>query len=226
MKKNLLLIVSALFVAVQLNAITINDADTIRHYPVNNYSGLNSLRARLANAHKLSLTNANTQTDPPISNLCHCSDAPSCQCSNSADQCNTDGDNLQQYTKDESAKAALANGSDTVGITFPYICYFKINTHVLTDKRQLEYLSYIARLAKERNMAVRVTGAADSATGTAGLNQRLSEKRADYIASQLIALGLSADLIQQQALGGIEEYTQIKNNRYCKIQLLPIIPSD
>lgn len=226
MKKKLLLIVSALFAAVQMNAITINDADTIRHYPVNNYSGLNSLRARLANANKLSLTNAITQTDPPVSNLCHCSDAASCQCSNSTDQCNTYGDCLQQNTKNESAKATLVNGSDTVGITSPYICYFKINTHVLTDRRQLEYLSSIVKLAKARNMAVRVTGAADSATGTASLNQRLSEERADYIASQLVALGLSADQIQQHALGGIEEFTPIKNNRYCKIQLVPIIPSD
>lgn len=226
MKKKLLLIVSALFATVQMNAITINEADTIRHYPVNNYSGLNSLRARLANAHKLSFTNAITQTDPTVSSLCHCSDATSCQCSNSTDQCNTYGDNLQQYTKNESAKATLVNGSDTVGVTSPYICYFKINTHVLTNKRQLEYLSSIVKLAQARNMAVRVTGAADSATGTASFNQRLSEERAEYIASQLVALGLSADQIQQHALGGIEEFTPIKNNRYCKIQLVPIIPSD
>ena len=226
MKKKLLLIVSALFAAVQMNAITINDADTIRHYPVNNYSGLNSLRARLANVHKPSLTNAITQTDTPVSNLCHCSDATTCQSSNSTDQCYDNGDNLQQYTKNESAKATLVNGSDTVGVTSPYICYFKINTHTLTNKRQLEYLSSIVTLAKARNMAVCVTGAADSATGTASLNQRLSEERADYIASQLVALGLSADQIQQHALGGIEEFTPIKNNRYCKIQLVPIIPSD
>lgn len=180
----------------------------------------------MANAHKQSLTNAIAQTDPPVSNLYHCSDATTCQCSNSTDQCNTYGDYLQQNTKNESAKATLVNGSDTVGITSPYICYFKINTHVLTNKRQLEYLSSIVKLAKARNMAVRVTGAADSATGTASLNQRLSEERADYIASQLVALGLSADQIQQHALGGIEEFTPIKNNRYCKIQLVPIIPSD
>lgn len=137
----------------------------------------------------------------------HRSDALSCQHSNSPDQCNANGDNLQQYTKNESAKQALVNGSDTLGITSPYICYFKINTHTLTNKRQLEYLSSIVTLAKARNMAVRVTGAADSATGTASLNQRLSEERADCIASQLVALGLSADQIQQHALGGIEEFT-------------------
>ena len=67
-----------------------------------------------------------------------------------------------------------------------------------------------------------IIGAADSATGTADLNQRLSEDRADYISDQLMALGLNSDHIEQQALGGIEEFTPIANNRYCKIQLIPL----
>lgn len=71
-------------------------------------------------------------------------------------------------------------------------------------------------------MAIRVIGAADSATGTAAINQRLSEERADYIANQLQALGMNADHIRQQALGGIEEFTPVANNRYCKIQLVPL----
>ena len=74
-------------------------------------------------------------------------------------------------------------------------------------------------------MAVRVIGAADSATGNAAINQRLSEARADYISAQLISLGMSADNIQQQALGGIKEYTPVANNRYCKIQLIPLSTS-
>ena len=74
-------------------------------------------------------------------------------------------------------------------------------------------------------MAILVTGAADSATGTAAINQCLSEKRANYISDQLIALGMSAENIEQQALGGIEEFTNIANNRYCKIQILPIAAS-
>ena len=33
---------------------------------------------------------------------------------------------------------------------------------------------------------------------------------------------MSADHIQQQAIGGIEEFTSVANNRYCKIQLISI----
>jgi len=157
--------------------------------PVNDYSGLNSLRARLAEAG--SKTTDNNATIPA-------------------------------ETKNESAKATLVNGADTLGLTTPYICYFKINTHDLTNSNQLDYLSEIVKLAQERGMAIRVIGAADSATGTAAINQRLSEERANYIADQLQALSMSADHIQQQALGGIEEFTPVASNRYCKIQLVPL----
>ena len=74
-------------------------------------------------------------------------------------------------------------------------------------------------------MAIRVIGAADSATGAAAINQRLSEERAGYISAQLIALGMRADNIQQQALGRIEAFTPVANTRYCKIQLIPLSTS-
>lgn len=133
-------------------------------------------------------------------------------------------------TKRKEGHTALAdkyqsNGTDTLGLTIPYICYFKINTHYLTNNSQFEYLSEIVRIAKDHNMAIRVIGAADSATGAAAINQRISEERAGYISAQLIALGMSADNIQQQALGGIEEFTPVANTRYCKIQLIPLSTS-
>ena len=204
-----------------------SNESTTKKYPVNDYSGLNSLRARLAAADKSTdNNNANAQTDHSLSSECHCSDNVSCQCNDCPGLCPSDGRNGQCDTKNESTKKALVNGTDTLGLTVPYICYFKINTHNLTDNSQLDCLSEIVKLAKERNMAIRVIGAADSATGTATINQRLSEERAGYVAEQLVSLGMSSDQIQQQALGGIEEFTPIANNRYCKIQLIPIIPSE
>lgn len=190
-----------------------------KHQPVNNYSGLNSLRARLAEAGQTTNNNAITQTDSTLSAVCHCGDNASCQCSDCSGKCATDGICGLQHTKNESTKQALVNGTDTLGLTIPYICYFKINTHNLTNNSPLEYLSEIVKLAKERNMAIRVIGAADSATGTAAINQRLSEERADYISAQLIALGMSADNIQQEALGGIEEFTPDESPRLSFIDL-------
>lgn len=205
----------------QQKSLSDNVASTTK-LPVNNYSGLNSLRARLAAADKSIEYNANTQTDSSLSALCHCGNTAACMCRDCHGECSDDGDHRQCDTKNESAKASLVHGSDTLGLTIPYICYFKICSHELTDNSQLDYLSEIVKLAKERDMAIRVVGAADSATGTADLNQRLSEDRADYISDQLMALGMSSDHIELQALGGIEEFTPIANNRYCKIQLIPL----
>ena len=197
-------------------------AYSAKRYPINDYSGLNSLRARLAGSGKSIDNNANTQTDNSLSSECHCCGNASCKCSNCSGKCSTGGDNEQCHTKNESTKATLAIRRDTLGLTKPYICYFKINTHDLNNNGQLNYLSKIVKLAQERGMAIRVIGAADSATGSADINQRLSEERANYIANQLQALGMSADQIQQKALGGIEEYTPVASNRYCKIQLVSL----
>lgn len=205
----------------QQRSIYINASST-KSLPVNNYSGLNSLRARLANATKSTNNDTNTQTDNTLSSLCHCDDNTSCQCGDSTNLCASDGNCRQCDTKNESTKVTLVNGTDTLGLTRPYLCYFKISSHDLTDNKQLDYLSEIVRLANERNMSVHVIGAADSATGTKTINQRLSEDRADYITEQLILLGMSSEHIQQEALGGIEEFTPIANNRYCKIQLIPL----
>ena len=57
--------------------------------------------------------------------------------------------------------------------------YFKINTHYLTNNNQLEYLSEIVKLAKERNMAIRVIGAADS------VPQELKQSISDSVRSVL-----------------------------------------
>ena len=192
-------------------------ASFTKKYPVNDYSGLNSLRARLAEAYKTTNNGTDTESADPLSDARQfCEDS---------DKNAADVEYEQKNTKNESTKQALVNGADTLGLTIPYICHFKINTHNLTDNSQLDYLSEIVKLAKERNMAIRVIGAADSATGTAAINQRLSEERADYISEQLTALGMNADHIQQQALGGIEEFTPVANNRYCKMQLIPILTS-
>lgn len=123
-----------------------------KKYPVNDYSGLNSLRARLAEAAKSTNNHANTETDNPISAVCHNCDNASCQCSDCSGKCLADGDCRQRHTENEGAIASLVNGADTLGLTIPYICYFKINTHDLTDNSQLDYLSEIVKLAKERKI--------------------------------------------------------------------------
>ena len=93
-----------------------------------------------------------------------------------------------------------------------------INSH-LTDPSQLVNLDELARVAKKYGLKVKVTGAADSATGTIGINNALSASRADYIASELNKRGLPSDRITKTGEGGISDYVPTEANRHSKVEL-------
>lgn len=83
--------------------------------------------------------------------------------------------------------------------------------HVAPDRpSQLVNLDELARVAKKYGLKVKVTGAADSATGTIGINNALSASRADYIASELNKRGLSPDRMTKTGEGGISDYAPRK----------------
>ena len=61
---------------------------------------------------------------------------------------------------------------------------------------------------------MKVTGAADSATGTPAFNQKLSEKRAEYVKNLLVKkFGLAPENVTTEALGGIAESPVPAENR-------------
>lgn len=72
-------------------------------------------------------------------------------------------------------------GKGEVCIGAPVYFFFNLASTSLTDKAQLINLDAIADIAKERHLTVRVTGAADSATGSVDGNVSLSQARADHI---------------------------------------------
>ena len=78
----------------------------------------------------------------------------------------------------------------------------------------------IAETIKCWHLTVRLTGAADSAAGSADGNMLISQSRADYISKLLQARGVPEDKIQTVAEGGIEWFTPFAVNRQCKIELV------
>lgn len=80
-------------------------------------------------------------------------------------------------------------------------------------------LDELARVAKKHGVAVMVTGAADSSTGTADINESLSASRAAYIADELKHRGIPYDRITQTGKGGISDYVPIEANRHTKVEL-------
>lgn len=89
----------------------------------------------------------------------------------------------------------------------------------MTDPSQLVNLDELVRVATKYGLTVKVTGAADSATGTVGINDALSVSRADYIASELNKRGLPSDRITKTGEGGISDYLPMEANRHSKVEL-------
>ncbi len=113
--------------------------------------------------------------------------------------------------------ALMQHGEECIGS--PLYFFFDLNTTHLTDTLQKVNLDALAHVAKKYGLSVTVTGAADSATGTASINKRLSVSRADYIGDELVKRGLSTNRITKVYGGGISDYVPDEANRHTKVEL-------
>lgn len=113
--------------------------------------------------------------------------------------------------------SAISEGKECIGA--PIYFFFRTGTSNLTDQSQLINLDEIARLANKYGLSIRVAGAADSATGTDKINNRLSSSRANYIADQLKQRGISSHNLKITSKGGISDHKPIEANRHSRIEL-------
>lgn len=169
-------------------------------YPKNDYSGLNSLRARLANRG----WDGNPNTMPRAM-----------QKRNGVEE--TDDiyslDSLLNNSgvSDNAYLNAILNGQEYIGA--PIYFFFHLGTDVLTEKNQVMNLDEIARIANKHSLQVKVIGAADSATGTESINDNLSRQRAEYIRRLLLDRGVDDSRIYTIYAGGIDKYSPVEANR-------------
>ena len=97
--------------------------------------------------------------------------------------------------------------------------FFQINSDKLVDDSQMVNLDEIARIAKDENLKVSISGAADSATGTQSENQELGQRRANFIAKSLVERGIKESQIQIKNFGGIDKYEANEANRFTIVVL-------
>ena len=174
-------------------------------YPVNNYSGLNSLRARLKHRHWDGISPLDTAF---IHNN-----------NNNKDKQNPDSLVSNKFITAEGHNPMVVNHVSDSCIGAPVYFFFTLNTARLTDVSQKLNLDELARVAKKYDLHVRVTGAADSSTGTSGINDSLSQSRADFIVSELKKRGIPAERITKISRGGIADYLPTEANRHTKVEL-------
>ena len=205
-------------------------------HPVNNYSGLNSLRARLANRSWDGKSELNGTLSFDIDGSLGTKSQIG---ENSA---NTLGDSTLMSANDNGGAGGSANASngaiatsstmddvtrqyfsqmatEETCIGAPVYFFFALAKATLNDPSQMLNLDAIVSLAKERHLNIRVIGAADSATGSSAGNLALSQARADYIAHLLQNKGMPADRITTMAEGGIAIFTPISANRHVRVEL-------
>ena len=166
----------------------------VKKFPKNNYSGLNSLRARLRGK--------NWSED--------------------------DGINPQLAQKDRKYEPAAWNNDSTklnpaeyfklmkdgkIFVGTPVFFFFKLGTTDLNEKAQIINLREIASVIKRYGLSARIIGAADSQTGSAYTNEKLSQKRAQYIINLLKKQGVEEDRLESQYRGGINTYVPMHGNR-------------
>lgn len=177
------------------------DSDGCKGYPMNNYSGLNSLRARLKNRH----WNGKNPLDTTAVR--------------SGDESRGSGRLTSEYQDTNATDSTTCIYTDGECIVAPVYFFFRLNTARLTDASQMLNLDELARVANKYGLSARVTGAADSLTGTSYINDSLSVSRADFIAAELKRRGIPAKRIAKVSKGGIDDHTPIEANRHTKVEL-------
>lgn len=189
-------------------------------HPVNDYDGLNSLRKRLAKPSwdgKSSLFESigtglkfEDGRIVPLSKKSESSDTVSPEMS-SATSVQESVSPLKPYIQQ------MERGEVPIGA--PVFIFFRLAGTYVTDSPQLLSVNAAADLAIAQNLRVRITGAADSATGSAEKNEALAKARAEHVASLMKKRGVPDDRIKILSQGGTTSYEPLSANRNCRIEL-------
>jgi outer membrane protein OmpA-like peptidoglycan-associated protein len=97
--------------------------------------------------------------------------------------------------------------------------FFNINKTQIASQKDLVNVKALAQYAKDNSAKLNVTGYADSATGSAEYNQKLSEGRAATVADELVKMGVDRSNISTVGKGGVDELSPVSFNRRATVQV-------
>lgn len=178
--------------------LAMTTGEGIKTKPKNNYSGINSLRARLRNK----AWNGDIDEYTPI-------------LSEKGKKMQNNDDALP--ASPEEYFQLMKDGKIYVGA--PIFFFFNLATDQLTEKAQVINIKEIASAIRKYGLHARIVGAADSQTGSAYQNEKLSERRAAYISKLLQENGVVKEKITTQHRGGISTYEPQTGNRNTCVML-------
>lgn len=128
----------------------------------------------------------------------------------------------EQQSENAKLKDLLAKRPETTTTTVketktvistPVSVFFNINSSRIASKKDLVNVEALVEQVKANNGKVEVYGYADSKTGPADFNQKLSERRANTVAKELKKMGLKDEQIIIKPMGGVADLDPASYNR-------------
>lgn len=120
---------------------------------------------------------------------------------------NSQGQQVQGSESGEGSDYTVVLGG------YPFSIFFNLNSAELKSDNDRVNLKTFAQFAKKYDCKIRLRGTCDEATGSAGYNQALSERRCNTVKDELVRFGMDAQDIVIEAAGGVSEFDNVENNR-------------
>lgn len=132
-----------------------------------------------------------------------------------------ESENAQLKSQLAAAKAALAKAHDKINyleseprfVDVAQSVFFGFNSSKIASKKEIINLKSFVDAANKVGAKLSVVGYADSATGSSVYNQKLSERRAQAVAAELVKLGVAESQIVVEGKGGVAAENPASLNR-------------
>ena len=111
----------------------------------------------------------------------------------------------------------IINGEGQV-VTYPFSIFFNKGSYELRDGRDRINLQEIAQAAIDHNLKINLRGTCDSGTASAAFNKTLAENRCNKVKNELVKIGVPAENITIEAVGGVTELKPAEYDRRVLIQ--------
>lgn len=140
----------------------------------------------------------------------------------------SENDRLKNMLKEANNKPSTAPVTESMKefITTPVSVFFNCGKTDVANQKDLVNVQALANYAKANGSKLKVTGYADSKTGTKAGNQKLSENRAKQIKDELVKMGVDEKNIETVANGGVDDESTVKSlsplsfNRRATVQVV------
>ncbi len=133
---------------------------------------------------------------------------------------NAENDRLKNLLNNQKpVQTNAAAEAEAKYVTTPVSVFFNLGKANVASRKDLVNVQALAKYAKDNNAKLVVNGYADSATGSAAVNQKLSQARAEKVANELVKMGVDKANIVVKANGGVKDLTPASYNRRATVEV-------